>query len=65
MPTPRMTFEKVFNGSDKTKHVKQNVVKKLHKIILKKPIFGVLPKIRDWIQKYVQTHVSILLASLT
>ena len=46
------TFEKSFNGSDKTKHVKKCGKKKS----FFKPLFGALPKIGDWIQKYVQIH---------
>ena len=39
MPTPR-TFEKSFNGSDKTKHIK-NVVKKCKNIyFFKTPFWG-------------------------
>ena len=43
----------IFNGSDKTKCVKKNG-KKMPKHNFLNPYFGALPKIRDWIQKYVQ-----------
>ena len=46
-------FWKQINGSDKTKCVKK-CGSKMQKNIFFKPIFGALPKIIDWIQKYVQ-----------
>ena len=52
MPTLQ-DFWKSFNGSDKTKHVKK-CGKKMQKNNFFKPLFGALPKIGDWILKYVQ-----------
>ena len=46
-------FWKSFNGSDKTKHIKK-CGKKMQKNSFFKTHFGALPKIRDWIWKYVQ-----------
>ena len=51
MPTPR-TFEKVSTDPIRP-NVSKNVVKKCKQIINKK-LFGALPKIGDWILKYVQ-----------
>ena len=34
----------------------KNVVKKCQKKMFFKPLFGALPKIGDWIRKYVQIH---------
>ena len=52
MPTPR-TFEKVLMDPIRP-NVSKNVVKKCKKNIFFKPLFGTLPKIGDWIRKYVQ-----------
>ena len=50
-------FWKSFNGSDKTKHVEKcgKICKKKKK--KKKNLLGALPKIRDWIWKYVQIRL--------
>ena len=51
MPTPS-SFEKVLMDPIRP-NMSKNVVKKCKQIFFFKPFSGALPKIGDWIQKYV------------